>query len=373
LEMAERQFNWGESPWKVDFRPEAGKLPDEADVAVVGGGFTGLAAAAWLRRLDSSQRVVLLEAGRIGVGGSGRTGGIVLAETAVGDLPGLGDVLQGFSRVLNQLEIPCDLTLRGAWEIARTGTRANSPIAWQDSGPLRVANEVPGGTVDPGKLLSGLARAAHRLGVVICQNCPVHGIVPCKVTRVEIQGHRIHAHRVLLATNGQAAELTGMTRASQLKFTIAVATLPLKEEELEAIGLNERKPFYTLDLPYLWGRVLLDNSVIFGSGLVHLDSARELARVDICSGEAARLMTRLEQRVRRLHPALESVRFPHRWGGPILFTPSGRPFFARHPRRPEVVVLEGYCGQGVTLSVHLGCWAAEVLLGRREPPEWGGV
>ncbi len=371
--MTETQFNWGESPWSVDFKPEAGKLPDEADVVVVGGGFTGLAAAAWLRRLDSSQRVVLLEAGRIGDGGSGRTGGIALAETAVGDLSELGNVLEGFSRVLDQLEISCDLILRGAWEIARTGPGQNSPIAWQDSGTLRVANEVPGGTVDPGKLLSGLARAARRLGVVICQDCPVRGIVLDKVTRVEIRDHPIRAHRVLLATNGQAAELSGMTRGGQLKFTIAVATAPLNEEELEAIGLSKRRPFYTLDLPYLWGRVLLNNSVIFGSGLVHLESARELARVDVRSGEAARLLTRLEQRVRGLHPALQSVRFTHRWGGPILFTPSGRPFFAPHPRSPRVVVLEGYCGQGVTLSVYLGCWAAEVLLDRREPPEWGSL
>ena len=63
--------------------------------------------------------VVLLEAGQVGAGASGRTGGMALAETAAGNLPGLGDVLAGLRQTLHTLEIDCDLTLKGAWEIAR--------------------------------------------------------------------------------------------------------------------------------------------------------------------------------------------------------------------------------------------------------------
>ena len=71
------------------------------DFAIIGGGFTGLAAAAWLRSLAPEKSVAVLEATRIGAGASGRTGGMVLAESAAGDRPGLGDVLHSFAEILH--------------------------------------------------------------------------------------------------------------------------------------------------------------------------------------------------------------------------------------------------------------------------------
>src|SRR5579883_1346215 len=83
---------WGKSPWTIDFRPEQRALPEQVDFAVIGGGFTGLAAAAWLRKLAPQKIVGLFESEQIGSGASGNTGGMVLAESSAGDLPGLGDV-----------------------------------------------------------------------------------------------------------------------------------------------------------------------------------------------------------------------------------------------------------------------------------------
>src|SRR5271155_1748872 len=90
--------NWGEPPWQIDFTPSPRRAPvaEVLDFAVIGGGFTGLAAAAWLRKIAPEKSVAVFEAGYIGAGASGRTGGMALAESAAGDLPGLGDVLAGF-------------------------------------------------------------------------------------------------------------------------------------------------------------------------------------------------------------------------------------------------------------------------------------
>jgi len=118
MDLQNRLRRWGQSPWTIDFRPEPCTVPEEVDFAVVGGGFTGLAAAACLRRLAPQKRVALFEAGAIGAGSSGRTGGLALAETAAGDLPGLGDVLAGFSRILRELEVSADLNLPGVWELS---------------------------------------------------------------------------------------------------------------------------------------------------------------------------------------------------------------------------------------------------------------
>ena len=82
--MTSQPHSWGSPPWKIDFRPPPRALPARVDFAVIGGGFTGLAAAAWLRLLAPEKSVAVLEAFRIGAGASGRTGGMALAETAAG-------------------------------------------------------------------------------------------------------------------------------------------------------------------------------------------------------------------------------------------------------------------------------------------------
>ncbi len=166
---------WGKTPWTIDFHPTRHPLPEEVDFAVVGGGFAGLAAAAWLRRIAPEKSVALFESALIGAGSSGHTGGMVLAETAAGDLPGLGDVLAGYTATLEALAVDCDLTLPGVWEIGRNGSLPESPISWTDSGALRAVKQVPGGSVDPGKVVSGLARVAEA-GAQIFENARVDEI-----------------------------------------------------------------------------------------------------------------------------------------------------------------------------------------------------
>jgi glycine/D-amino acid oxidase-like deaminating enzyme len=370
---ANGKSRWGVPPWQIDFEPKRGPLPRDVDVAVIGGGFTGLAAAGWLRRLAPERTVALLEAGQVGSGASGRTGGLALGETAAGDLPGLGDVLKGFANILEELEVPSDLQLTGAWELGRSGGSSISPIEWSDSGSLRVAGNVPGGTVDAGKMVAGLARAAERLGAHLHEFSPVSSIVFENPLRLLLPNGELLARQAVLATNAQALDLSGLADRAQPKFTLAVATAPMKETELESIGLGERKPFYTIDLPYLWGRVLRSNGIIFGGGLVHLKHWQEFAALDIASGEPVALLAGLEKRIRALHPALREVEFTHRWGGPILIGEGWQPVFSRHRRNPNALVLGAYSGHGVALSVYLARWAAEVLLGRRSLPSWGAI
>jgi glycine/D-amino acid oxidase-like deaminating enzyme len=369
----EGKKRWGVAPWVIDFRPRAdlSAIPAEVDFAIVGGGFTGLAAAACLRRMDASKSVAVFEAETIGAGASGHTGGMCLGDTAVGPMPGLGDVLRGFSGLLRELEVDCDLSLPGAWELARKKGGAASAIHWNDSGDLHVVEEVAGGTVDAGKLVSGLARAAGKSGAMIFENAPVDNVSFSAPISLRVAGHEVKARRVLFATNAQSLELSGLAASAQSKFTLALATEKLSDEQLSEIGLISRKPFYTVDFPYLWGRLLNTNGVIFGSGLVHFKNWREVRSLEINSGEAGELMARLEKRVHELHPVLRDVKVTHRWGGPILVAAEWEPVFARHPQSADAFVLGAYSGHGVALSVYLGNWAAEVMLGRRELPKWG--
>jgi glycine/D-amino acid oxidase-like deaminating enzyme len=361
---------WGNPPWSIHFEPAQSSIPAEADFAVVGGGFSGLSAAAWLRRFAPEKTVLLFESASIGAGSSGHTGGMVLAETAAGDLPGLGDVLAGFSAILKDLAIDCGLTLPGVYEIGRSGGLHDSPISWSDQGLVRAVKQVPGGMIDPGKMVSGLARAAEKSGVQIHENVAVEAIEFTDPLCLRFSGGQLRARKVLLATNGMSLELSELARRGQTKFTLAVATEPLDAIQLESLGLASEKPFYTIDFPYLWGRTLRTEGIVFGGGLVHMNDWRELAKLDIETGQPAELITRLQSRVRALHPVLQNVRFTNRWGGPILIANQWRPVFAQHPRSPNTVVLGGYSGHGVAQSVYLGRWAAEVLCGKRSLPDW---
>src|SRR6267143_448278 len=392
--MLSKTHLWGAPPWTVDFRPARRALPDHVDFAIVGGGFSGLSAAAWLRRLAPGRSVFVLESASLGDGASGRTGGMALAGTAAGDLPGLGDVLVGYKKILSGLQIDARLTLPGVWELGRTAPAKDSPISWSDAGELQVVRLVPGGTVDPGKVLAGLARAAENAGAQIVEHAEVRAMDFLNPLRPRVRRNlhgrirqqEIRAEQVLLATNAYSLKLSGLRAAAQPKLTFALATAPLSAAVLKAIGLSSRRPFYTVDFPYLWGRLLESNGVIFGSGLVPApigtplggpkdarsikEGAHDLRRYDVQRGEAARRLRWLETRVRHLHPALATARITHRWGGPILFTEKMLPIFRRHLRSKQVVVLAGYNGHGVALSVYLGKWAAEALLARRPLPRW---
>jgi gamma-glutamylputrescine oxidase len=342
------------------------------DVAIIGGGFTGLAAAAWLRRLDPKLSVAVFEAGRIGHGASGRTGGMVLGETAAGDKPGLGDVLAGSPKILRQLKVECDLSLGGAWEIARKHGLANSSISWEDSGTLHVVKEVLGGSLDPGKMVAGLARAAVRSGAVIHENRRAKGITWHSPATIEFARSKVRAEKILLATNALSLDLAGYEDDQATpRLTLAVLTPPMTGKNLAAIGLGERKPFYTVDFPYLWGRVRRDRSIVWGAGLVAAPGSRDLESLDIRTNEPGHAFATLENRVRHLHPVLEHVRFTHEWGGPILFRENWTPVFTHHPASRKAIVLGAYAGHGVALSVYLGTWAAEALLGKRDLPNWG--
>jgi len=395
--MTRRRPDWGRPPWTIDFRPKKRSLPSEVDYAIVGGGFTGLATAAWLRHLEPKKSVAVFEARRIGAGSSGHTGGIALGETAAGDLPGLGDVLGGLPRILRTLRVECDFETGGAYELAHLPGLKHSPIKWADGGELRVAKQVPGGSVNPGKLVSGLGRAAERLGARIFENARVETINFNRPVELVVRdserfssgrgpepfgsgrGRAIRAQRALVATNAMSLELSGLAgRAgpqtirfgAEPKFTLALATQPLTTAQLNALGLGMRRPFYTVDLPYLWGRVLPTNRVIFGSGLVHLNNWRGLEGISIGEGEAGELVRRLKERVRGLAPALREVEFSHTWGGPMLIGEGWKPVFRRHAQSRDVLVLGAYSGHGVALSVYLGRWAAEAMLGRKKLPPW---
>jgi glycine/D-amino acid oxidase-like deaminating enzyme len=361
---------WGEPVWSFPVPITPCPLTDgwRVDVAIVGAGFTGLAVAHYVLQRCPTWRVAVFEARQVGAGASGRTGGLVLEDTAVGPLPGVENCIATLHELIRTQEIQCDLQLGGCWEIGRRGGQPASPIQWADSGTLRVVHVIPGGAFDPRKFLAGLAEVVQRANGQVFEQAPVTGLdmEASGDVRLEVAGKVVYAERVVFATNAFCLALLGLQNLAEDVHTIAVATEPLTDAVLDAIGWTSRTPFYTLDRPYLWGRVTAEGRAVIGGGLTGYGEV-ENARVD--APEAEPLFNNLERRIHGLHPALRTVRITHRWMGPLCMTHDGKPIIASKSNG-RMLIATGYRGHGVALSVRVGKLLAEVLAGEGSLPAW---
>jgi glycine/D-amino acid oxidase-like deaminating enzyme len=369
--MQNTSHPWGEPVWSFPVPVTPHPIPDglHVDIAVVGAGFTGLATAHYVLQGSPTLQVVVFEMRQVGAGASGRTGGLVLEDTAVGPLPGVDGCIATLQELVSTQNIPCDLRVDGCWEIGRLAAHPDSPIHWTDHGTLQVVNFIAGGAFDPRKFLAGLAAVVQRAGGQIFEHAPVTGL---DVTspggiRLEVGGRAVYAERVVFATSAFCLPLLGLQDWAGGVHTVAVATEPLANAVFDAIGWATRTPFYTLDLPYLWGRVTADGHVVIGAGLIGRGDV-ENTRVD--TAEAMHMFDGLEHRIRALHPALRHIRLTHRWMGPICFTSDRKPVITSLDDDGRVLVATGYSGHGVALSVRVGKLLAAVLAGQSSLPAW---
>lgn len=361
--------DWGQPPWHVDLEVASTPLPARCDVVVVGGGFTGLSAAYHLAQ--RGVRVVLLEASRLGAGASGRTGGIVLEGTAVGPLERVEHCLDALAAVVAREHIECDLRLSGCWELAHRADPGARRTLWRDGDAwLCVADTVPGGTIDPGALVAGLGRAAGVAGASLHEDAAVLAIEPGRPTCLRLASGTLSADQVIVALNAYTTTLLPLRVRLGAALTLAICTAPLEAAARAELGVGDGIPFYTVDLPYLWGRATADGRLVLGAGLVH---GADVSRVALHGAEGTAVLAHLEERIRRLHPLLAGVDLAARWGGPIAFTPQRTPVLGRLPDAPGVIVSAGCAGHGVALGVRVGELVAEAIADGVPLPSWGAL
>jgi glycine/D-amino acid oxidase-like deaminating enzyme len=390
--------------WMAAARPEDAQPAlvgsTDADLCIVGGGFTGLWAALHAKADDPARDVVLLEAETAGFGASGRNGGFAVASLTHGIANGLarfaGEMealerlsLENFEGLKADLErhgIDCDFEESGmlavatephheAWleeeaELLRRfgheaelldGPAARAEIA---SPTYRGAiwDRTGSALLNPGKLAAGLRAAAVRLGVRVHEHTAAASLQQTGdgVTVVTPQG-RVHARRVLLATSAFPPLLRAIRRYVAPVYDYALMTEPLGAGRAAAIGWSRRQGIGDMGNQFHYYRRTADDRILFGGydavyrfgGPVgpHLDTD------DATFG-------RLSQHFFATFPQLEGLRFTHRWGGAIDTCSRFSVFFGT-AHRGRVAYAVGYTGLGV-VATRFGARVALDLLDGRE-------
>src|SRR5882757_2790326 len=252
----------------------------EADLCIVGGGFTGLWAALHAKADDPERDVVLLEAGTIGCGASGRNGGFVLGSLTHGLENGLArfgdeiELLERLGRVnlaglvadIERHGIDCDLEPTGeltpsiapyqdgwAAETAAVYGRFGYDVeVFADAAAMRAEVDSPlyrggawvkdaGGVLDPAKLAIGLFEAARRAGVRVHEGTAVESLEE-DGDRVAVRaaGGTLSARRVLVGTSAYPSPVRGVRRYIAPVYDYALISEPLSPEQRQAIGWRRR-------------------------------------------------------------------------------------------------------------------------------------
>jgi len=390
----ERSF-WLDSS---SYRPEPALSGDlTVDVAIVGGGFTGLATAYFLKRTRPDLKVALLESDVIGFGASGRNAGFSM--TLFGFSLSLTALRFGRQKareahlymeravdlvreLVEEHEIDCDYEHAGFLRVATSARLARriehelelarslglQGLTWLDHAELQRRVRSPlylgawweprCGLLNPAKLAWGMKRVIAAQGTQIYERTPVTRIQRKQQIVLETTCGTVVADKVVLATNAYSHLLPGMRRKQIPVFTHIVLTEPLSPEILAEIGWEGREGIEDARNLVHYYRLTADNRLLMGGSSVTFAYGRRMER-----DHNPRTFAALEDNIRRTFPALQDVALTHRWGGPVSVPVDLTPAIGALGDG-RVIYSIGCVGHGVSLT-HLNGWTiADLLLGQ---------
>jgi glycine/D-amino acid oxidase-like deaminating enzyme len=370
-------------------------LPASTDVAIIGGGYTGLAAARELARRGAD--VTVLERHHLGWGASSRNGGFVLQ----GYKPGMGalarmvgaerarrmfqltlEALRLIEGLILEEGIDCDFSRCGALTLAakpghvrgleQSGQFLREELGYstellarddmkREIGSTRYHGALldPGGcSLQPAKYVAGLGRAAARAGARLLEDTEVTRVK--KVAGgflVTTTRGVVTAGQVLAATNGYTPPALAIFRRRVIPIgSYIIATEPLGNELARRLIPRRRVMSDTKNLLYYF-RLSADGRMVFGG------------RASFTPASPRRSAAILTAGMREVFPELASTTVEYAWSGKVAYPIDHLP----HAGLLDGVHYSmGYCGHGVALATYLGTCMAQVMAGVGEVPDLGG-
>ena len=382
-------------------RPSLGQSID-VDVAVLGGGYTGLWTAYYLLRHNPDLKVAVVEREIVGFGASGRNGGWCSSKFPV--TPAMLERRYGIKAARELMLAMCDavdevgrvceeegiesqfqkggiLTLaRGAHHLAmiRASYDAYNRLGLGDQYRLLSSDEArerikvtniygamfarENASLHPARLVRGLARAVERRGGKIYEQTEVTEFkgrsIPSLMTRCgEIRAREA----VVLAGESYLSQLSPLHRAVLPVYSLISLTAPLTEEHWKQIGWTKRESLascnYTVD--YLTRTA--DGRILFGSRGAPYQFG---SKISDDQDRHAETHSRIQSLVLEWFPMLQGVQFTHSWGGPVGMPRDWMPMTHFDPVT-KIATARGYTGQGVSTTNLAGRVVAELISGQR--------
>jgi glycine/D-amino acid oxidase-like deaminating enzyme len=385
-ELARRLPYWLDQPSAPrPLPPLAGT--QAADLAVIGGGFSGLWTALLAKERDPGRNVVLVEGRRIAWGGTGRNGGFCSASLT----HGLSNGLDRFAREMPALErlgrenldqieqaitrygIDCDFARTGEltvatapWQLAGLAQTAQAArslgtnLTLLDQGQVRAELNSPtylGGlwdadgcaTLDPARLAWGLRAACLAAGVRIYEHTPVLAIGSRSAgDRLELRAPHgtVLADRVALAPGAFAPLLRRLKYLIVPVYDYVLMTRPLTGPQLASIGWRNRQGVGDAGNQFHYYRLTADNRILWGGyDAVYYYGSRIAAELD----QRQQTFDALAEHFCATFPQLDGLEFTHAWGG-VIDTCSRFCAFFGTAKAGRLAYVAGYTGLGVGAS-----------------------
>ncbi|MEL7186024.1 MAG: FAD-dependent oxidoreductase [Pseudomonadota bacterium] len=378
---------WEATAKDIDVRAEPLAGNGSCDVAIIGGGYTGLSAGLHLAR-DYNIDVRVLEAGHVGWGASGRNGGFCCPGGSATGLTGLvkqvgADSARAYARITEDaVNLVRDLgdaeglefqsygsaevgvahtpkafeVFKEDYEVARKHLGVDWEIVDADAFRDRYfdCTEQFGGLIQrptfglhPLRFCRGLANAALRHGAKLHEHSEVREWSKSDgMHRLTTDGGTLRAKRVIFATNGFIDEsLNEHFKDRTLPIISAIiVTRPLTADERTAAGWKTEHPAYNSRRVMNYYRMLPDNRFLFGGR----------ARSDGRASDDEATFGGLQSMLAQFWPAWANVEIEYRWQGLVCFTGSLLPSVGQLDDDPSVFFGYGYHGSGVSTATWTG-------------------
>ncbi len=396
----EAVFEKNDSFWAKEMMPANAALNKniDVDVAIIGGGYTGLSSAYHLMKYNPGLHVVVLEAKQVGSGASGRHGGMVLPQPPTESFEIAFDDnlhkktyelttrnMKSMKSMCEESGVECDLKLNGFVhtiideedipyykEYVKDANDMGIPLEFWNAdqtedklGTDRYSASVfdpNGGSVHAVKLINALKIVAEKAGAVIYENSQVNDISEGEtiVLKVGDDNHEVKARDIVLATNAFTSKLGYFTYSMIPVHAQTAVTEPLTEEQLANIGWDSRLPFYD-SKNYLFHMVLRDdNRIVIGGG-----DADYYFRGDLkYKGDIQKIHELTLNELVTVYPGLKGIRLEYIWDGLLGMTSDEIPKVGVTGKHKNIYYGLAYNGQGVNMSYMFGDVIASVYSGK---------